>query len=640
MAEKSKQAKRTAFAIATPLSQPLSVPLTNVLSSQRRVLRANALRKRSYAVPQRLPRLSTANPSGVPSLPEDPLQNAFVASGEAVLLDPEDREFVEWASSAENKDDVVLEKGEEEELPLESILNFGNDKGGKLVGLNDDEELELPNAFSEDDDEDGNEDEEGDEEDDDEELAARAGSDDFDDDIPVPSLSKRRNRMPAPASTPFDGVEGDDNDEVEDVEDVLEPVADDIVSIFGEDAIAEEEAAVEGVAVVGSEADSLVEAALPVGIDNEPENGPFEGTDEDIQNAADILSSSGLLGLGVESGKRDDVSAVTEFALGTPKDLVADASANDEAGEESEKVVDDTVSGDLEIEDEDEDDEDDEKSKEDEEGLESYVDGDEEDDDDFTLTTRGSFGRVWALNDDSYVTITEKGQSYAYELDEEDEADQDMSVVRRGKQGGWSGGLASYATQFPEGSREWVARRAYELVSQSSQSDMFRWTRRHQVPPPIIRDLYPESAPPPPQLPRTKLQFSTPDSVTPIIGTDSSASNYDDDDAADEGPREITLSPALGLPGHALDRSVKFPCQFKFKVEGGGGLAEGDDFERSLAADLETILKRPVTSAGFQVEPAGRYKRVVMMVNVESASQVTQVYDALRNNPAVKFSFG
>lgn len=615
----SDKTTQTAFAVPAPLTHPLSVPLTNVIASQRRVLRANAARKRTCAVSQRISQISTATASGVPSPPEDTVQNPFVASErDAVLLDPEDQEFVEWAVSPEREDgDIVTE--EEEELPLESILNLDSASNGKLAGLDEDDELDISAGFPDEDDDD---DEGIEDEDDDEELAARAGTEEFDDDTPLASLRKRGDRLSVPASTPLDGVEGDDNDDVGDEVDIMDPVSDGISSIFDDEVDIEDDADSAGQAVLPTEAGDAGVA-------------PFDGSDEDIQSAADILSSSGLLGLGVDGAKRDDVSAVTSFALGDSDTIAVTA----ETGVEkfSKGDMDDVSNEDLEIEDDGK--EEDENSSEEDGGLDSYVDGDEDDDDEFTLTSRASFGRVWELNDDNYVTITEPGQSYAYELDEEDEEDQEMSTVRRGKQGGWSGGLASYSSaQLPEGSKEWVARRAYELVANSSPTEMFKWTRQHKGPPPVIDELYPSDPPAPPKLGRTTLYFSTPGSSTPIIGTDSSSRNEDDEEYEDEGPPTVTIESSI-QDRNALERAVKFPCQYKFKVEG-GGMDDGDNFEKSLAADLETILKRPVSSLGFQVEPAGRYKRVVMKVNVESAQQVTEVYDALRNNPAVKFSFG
>lgn len=525
---------------------------------------------------------------------------------DSLLLDPEDREFVEWASAAE-REVAAIPPDVDDDVPIE-LLTL--DEAPVPVVLEDDDELTMGAGFP-DDAEDEDADNGDDDEDEDDELAAQAGAEDYEDDIPIATLSKRGGRISTASrlSGPLAGVDIDDNDDVDDADEILETIDDDIPPIFDGPAALEEE---------------VHPSVPPVG---EEEDGELyeEESDEDIKSAADILSSSGLLGLGVKGGKRTDVSAVTSFALGDVQ-----APPDEAALGEGEDLEDDgPVLGADEEEEEDELD-DEEAAEEKKAGLDTYMDSDTNDDDDeFTLTSKSSFGRVWELNDDNYVTITEPGQSYAYELDEEDEEDQEMSTMRRGKQGGWSGGLASYsAADLPKGSPEWVARRAYELVAQSNQVEMFKWTRRHRGPPPIIDALYPSDPPPPPRLPRTKLQFSTPDSEASIVGTDSSA-------MTDEAPLIQSMMVGDQHGQHALDRSVNFPCQYKFKVEG-----SGDDLIESLAADAEKLLGRSIPKSAFCLAPAGRYMRVEIMIDVESARQVTDLYDTLRSNPGVKYSYG
>ena len=119
---------------------------------------------------------------------------------------------------------------------------------------------------------------------------------------------------------------------------------------------------------------------------------------------------------------------------------------------------------------------------------------DDDEDDEPGLTSKSKSGRVWELNEDTYVTVTEPGESYGYELDMEDQEDQDMASIRRGKQGGWSSGQnMKPASDYPEGSREWIARRSYELMTKASYKDMLRWSKWHEDPPPEIAELYPEN---------------------------------------------------------------------------------------------------------------------------------------------------
>lgn len=532
---------------------------------------------------------------------------------DSLLIDPDDREFVEWASTAER--DVSTEPPDEADDDIIDLLTI--DDGPAPPSLDDeqdDEEVELEivgkNVDEEDDDDDTDEDDDNEDEDEDEELAAQADAEDYEDDIPISTLSKRGGRISTVSrmSGPLAAVDVDDNDDIDDADEILETIDDDIPPIFDGPAALEE-----------------VHPSID-GADKELFEEVDEESEEDIRSAADILSNSGLLGLGVEGGKRADISEVTSFAMGD-----VEGPARPPAPVPSEQYDDEVALLDVDDEDLDEEEEQQEDLQEGKRSLESYMDADsEEDDDDYIpLTSKSSSGRIWELNDDNYVTITEPGQAYAYELDEEDQEDQEMSTMRRGKQGGWSGGLASYsARDMPKGSPEWVARRAYELVAKSNQVEMFKWTRRHRGPPPIIDKLYPADPPPPPRIPRTRLQFSTPDTGAGIVGTDSSS-------VEDEQGRRQTPVPEKAEGSHALDRAVNFPCQYKFKVEG-----SGDDLIDSLIADTEKILGKPVPDSAVHVQPAGRYKRVEIMVEVTSARQVTDLYDTLRNNSGVKYSFG
>lgn len=532
---------------------------------------------------------------------------------DSLLIDPDDREFVEWASTAER--DVPTELPDEADEDIIDLVTIDDGPAPPILEDeqdNEEVELEIVGENVDDEDDDTDDDEDGDEEEDeDEELAAQADAEDYEDDIPIATLSKRGGRISTGSrmSGPLAAVDVDDNDDIDDADEILETIDDDIPPIFDGPAALEEEVrpAIDG-----------VDEELFVEVDEESE--------EDIRSAADILSNSGLLGLGVEGGKRADMSEVTSFAMGG-----VEGPARPPALAQPEQYDDEVALLDVDDEDLDEEEEQKEELRKEKQSLESYMDADseEDDDDDIPLTSKSSSGRIWELNDDNYVTITEPGQAYAYELDEEDEEDQEMSTMRRGKQGGWSGGLASYsARDMPEGSPEWVARRAYELVAESNQVEMFQWTRRHRGPPPIIDKLYPADPPPPPRIPRTRLQFSTPDIDASIVGTDSSS-------VEDEQGRKRTPAPEKVEGSHALDRAVNFPCQYKFKVEG-----SGDDLIDALIADTEKILGRPVPDSAVHVQPAGRYKRVEIMVEVTSARQVTNLYDTLRNNSGVKYSFG
>eukprot|EP00177_Eucheuma_denticulatum_P007482 GFKZ01013624.1.p1 GENE.GFKZ01013624.1~~GFKZ01013624.1.p1 ORF type:complete len:632 (-),score=125.25 GFKZ01013624.1:1497-3134(-) len=533
-----------------------------------------------------------------------PAQSLPQSDGDGVILDPEDQEFVRWASTADN-DELEPNDPSSLEHGLAALDPDCDADDNTFLEFDDARDLSSgPDEEDDDDDDQSDEDEDEDEEDDeDEELAARAADDEFDDDL--------SSKVSAGRPDALAGVDEDDNDEIPDVEEVLEPIADEDPPVF--------ERPLPRRTSKTSPQDPIID--MGPGVQGAEEDIFGTETEEDLQNAANILSDSGILGLGgLDTRKRYGV------ASDRSKSQVASSLGDEEF--DNELALDD-----------DEDDDDDAlgenpESDKEKDGLDSYVDTDAYDDDEeFALTSKSSFGRLWEFNEDSYITITEPGQPYMYEMDLDDQEDQEMSTVRRGKAGGWSGGLLSNsADDLPKGSKEWIARKSYELISQVDQVDMFRWTRHHMGPPPAIAALYPPDPPPPKRLPRTTLTFSTPEETTPFIGMDSSGQLSGN--AEEEGVPKQKLPDGINYQ-HALDKSIKFPCQYKFKVEG-----SGENLEEMLAQDLEVVLGRQVPAGAFSVEPAGKYKRVVIMVDVQSALQVTEVYDALRNNPGVKFSFG
>lgn len=150
-------------------------------------------------------------------------------------------------------------------------------------------------------------------------------------------------------------------------------------------------------------------------------------------------------------------------------------------------------------------------------GLDFYTNDGEEyegDTDEFGVTQDTSFGRVWALNDDNYVTITEPGEAFAFVdedvvANEEDVDDAESSeslreheATRRGAQPSWGASTASAwpaamggSDALDTGSKEWAARVAYERSTQASAKDMYRWSRKSAAPPPGMDDLFPDYRP-------------------------------------------------------------------------------------------------------------------------------------------------
>lgn len=334
-----------------------------------------------------------------------------------------------------------------------------------------------------------------------------------------------------------------------------------------------------------------------------------EETDEDIRKAATILSKSGILGLPLDKEEDNGVPPVKDFIL--PEDTTLFNSGEfDELFEEDQKLQQNAVE---------------ETDKKDTQTA---------DDEEFALTTDSQYGKIWDLNEDTYVTITPPGQAYAFELDEDDEEDQDMSTVRRGRQGGWSGGLAScpVASDLPVGSNQWIARRSYELISHCKPIDLFRWTRRGEKPPPLIADLYPEAIVDPTPLGKSTLNHSQPSSIEP---SENETGQESDNAQVDKRVTRLELERGFRTGRSALDRSITFPSLYKFKVEGAG-----EGFPESLQGIVEKTLKRSVNELMFVVQPAGRYERVEFNVVVKDSREITDLFEALRNNENVKFTYG
>lgn len=532
---------------------------------------------------------------------DDTEEYTEVNEKETFLDDPEDSEFMVWASSAEN------EEARTDDVPLDDLFEI---EGGASRPSPLDDEIIMDGEFDE---EDGDGDGDGDdadpddedEYDEDEELTAQA-NEGLDEDAALQSVSTqagRKNMRPSKYALIDEPVEDDEiEDDNEDVGEILQPIGNDLDTIFEEEI----------------EDDQSVGASKASGLSKEDKSDDLEDveygdeSEEELQSAANILSDKGLLGLGVSGGGRTDMADVKSFALGDDNEEAA-LSALDESKAEVAPIETDKDNDFDDIGDDEEEEEDGE-------------------DDEFTLTTKSSSGSIWDLNEDTYVTITEPGESYAYELDEEDEEDQEMATMRRGKQGGWSGGLASYpASDLLVGSKEWIARRSYELLSKATPSEMFQWTRRHRNPPSLIADLYPDDPPAPEPLRKTKLQMSSPD-ADPTYALDSS--NVDRNDSIKHSGISHIESNESETES-ALERAVDFPCQYRFKIEG-----SGEGFLQSLKNTVIRVLGTPVSDESFHMEWEGRYMRVVIMVHVENAKQVTELYDALRSNPGVKYSYG
>jgi putative lipoic acid-binding regulatory protein len=520
-----------------------------------------------------------------------------------------------------------------------------------------------------DDDEDDEEEEKDDDDDEDDDLASYEIETVDEDDVVVPARAERTGR--GVSSMGLGGADLDEEDDVEDFEEGhgdLVDVSSSPNALVGDDEVSS----------VGLDPRELGDDDLADLDGVAPDNLFDEESEAELRSAAETLKGSGLLGLGVEGASRSDSSELVSFlsedgggdsgkvatprpaarrlssgptpspALANLPELVRNSEVTPPLPEDD--VFDDGL---LDISN---DEFDDPPADEDPllagpKNLDAYTDDDEHDDElmDFGVTTATSFGRIWELNDDAYVTITEPGEAYAYDIEERDQEDQDSAVLRRGKAGGWGGSLASDAHhELPTGSKEWIARRAYDLVKNASASEMYKWTRARKSPPEEISALFPPEPKAAPAFGVTTLE----NSGLSLDGEDDE--DWCEDEMAEDDSAELDAVSVSAMRRRAdggaaagggnegetsgldaIERSVDFPCLYKFKVVG-----SGDRFVETLTSEMEAVLGCKVPQSAFEFEPAGRYQRVTINVEVDSARQVTDLYDAVRMAPGVKFSYG
>ncbi len=452
------------------------------------------------------------------------------------------------------------------------------------------------------------------------------GDDDDDDDVRLSTVSSRsrrkRRQKPIRPDVTLSGMDIDANDEIPDEEEELLEVDPDLLGIGNTLSPRKSKTIVPGDAEDEPTSSDLL-------IDEEFDD-PSEA---ELQSAAEMLTGTGLLGRTsrADDGEEDEKPRRRKASTEGKKSTRARKSKGKSA-----ILDDDEMSSDLGLLDTGT-----ELQDEKPLGLDGYRDLDDEEEAEFTLTSNreGSFGRLWELNEDSYITITEPGQAYGYELDITDSDDQEMASVRRGSLGGWGSGLQNDAkNKYPKGSREWVARRSYDLLAKASPREMRIWTKRHGSPPDVINELFPK--------PRG------PQAILGVAELNTEAFEAEPSPASQlgrsiESTRSIDFENEEGIPGEddsggssqaqsALERAIKFPCSFKFKVEGTGGEGLID----SLANDVQIVLNQKLPRSAFKQEPSGRYTRVIFSVEVAEAKHVTDLYDAFRQNPLVKFSYG
>jgi len=80
---------------------------------------------------------------------------------------------------------------------------------------------------------------------------------------------------------------------------------------------------------------------------------------------------------------------------------------------------------------------------------------------------------------------------------------------------------------------------------------------------------------------------------------------------------------------------LPFPRTMSFKAVGTGG----DDFQVSLRTRIGTLLGRPISDDEFSCKSTGKFISVLMKVDVESASQVYEIFKTIREDDRLKFTY-
>lgn len=116
------------------------------------------------------------------------------------------------------------------------------------------------------------------------------------------------------------------------------------------------------------------------------------------------------------------------------------------------------------------------------------------------------------------------------------------------------------------------------------------------------------------------------------IGSMSKESNPDGQDAA--GPL-LGWSLGTGLQRRPIDELVDFPCVFCFKAVGEGSAG----FVEDLLGRVGRVLGRSLEPGEHSVRQSsgGRYQSVTIDVQVESGAQVYAIYEAIMEDPRVRY---
>jgi len=271
--------------------------------------------------------------------------------------------------------------------------------------------------------------------------------------------------------------------------------------------------------------------------------------------------------------------------------------------------------------------------------LDFYTNDGEEyegDMDEFGVTQGTSFGRVWALKDANYVTITEPGDAYAF-VDEdvvandEDEGGGGGSesllahkATRRGTQPSRGASAASAwlvamgGSDALEAGSKGAARAAYERSTQANAVDIYRWSHKHGDPPTGLDDLFPDYAPA--VLPTlARLTLDVQDLPLDDMAGQGATTHISDPQAAEdqseylsyyqeiykyEGDDEEEEAGSVGAVGTDCERAVVEAADAAIGSEdggvGGGALLDVAEEEAQLEA-LEAATQQRLEDAGVTV---------------------------------------
>jgi len=296
--------------------------------------------------------------------------------------------------------------------------------------------------------------------------------------------------------------------------------------------------------------------------------------------------------------------------------------------------------------------------------------------DDMDLPTiHKKVGRVWDLNEDILVTITEASDSYLEILENQPE-ELRRSILARA--------LVEQSPEPQPNSKEALGRKMFEMSLSVPPIEMIRWSKRRAGagPPPSMVDLFPPYPDPPPKLERTVLSGNVRESdlleknqvyLNEAVEAEYSEQHYseydevsdeddeylsgdeylsvyseseeDDSDALETAlvdvetrvssnpknlqEREIAMSAACASStNNSIPGRLQYPCEVAFRVVGS---------RTHLKKALMTRMELP--ESAFESSMFGYHTRVSFTLKVTDSTHLNAIRKCIQRLPEAHFSY-